>query len=1192
MAEGSEQTLGAIIRRLREDPVHGADRFRSVEGAEDSPETVVAGLIYRFRELTADEKTDVTLTVYVGVGELGGALWRQETSALERLGGLAHSALPELLDSGYIPPDDVGFPGAAYVRTRQVGLLDLDAAASQLSEFLMQRPADAVRHLWLLADALAAIHDSRISHRNLWSGTVEFETPGLPEAEADDPEALAGVLRVQLARFEMSGMLSNLLRALRPGRAGPEAVREFLLRQPARSRVFAPPERLRFMFGHEDRPDGNEFSSDVFGLGMIAVDWLFGAEMFGTYADYGDTPSVLALQKRIRSAVAASRLPRELRELIAAMIAENPPRPTAADVVEKLGRIYGAALMEFEAGGEEQQQRPYLVAYMPGSERTDKTLFRWGYLSESTSTPDGEAELAELIKQDMRGSRVLKSASGAAPFVWDGLPERAQKAKTVIEGRRFVWFLEEMFKRHGIGLPKHYPQVQIIRYVIDKSRIYRSLETFLARNMSRVVNEVDTVNFELTKQAHDANVLGRPLWGALLDKLVPDAPSDDATLRRRQAMSWYVDYQAAVLRSREYAYEVIDASVPGRPRIASDQIAERTRISELVDSLTRVVVDNKDRPVLTDFIRGELYEQDKEIKVSLAEEGTRLRQGMTATVDSVRGNEIELKTAPGHSIPSHGWLRLADDNATSMQIRAQRAAVEELSQRRDLLAQLEHPSSSPRGLHRWGADAAGTLSGEGAQIVRQMLAHETLFVVQGPPGTGKTTITAQAVSEFLRRELGGRVLVSAQSHDALDNLAERILQNLELKSNGSNRVHTAVRVASQHTERSVSPGMSRYLEDAAVRDLVVSAKRAVRDWLTRRQGENRELVPILTEWLGTIDGLALDLRWRLRRGTNLVFATTGAATEANLVDRGSDEPFDWVIIEEAAHAWPSELAIALVRGTRWTLVGDHAQIGAYGRSDIERFLADLIEDQDPELQEMSRQRETLVAGFELFAELLRMRPDEPATWRHTLREQRRMDERIAEIVSTTFYKESGGLASPHGRRPHGLNEPEWVTNRAIVWVDTQTRKRATRRNSSWSNDDEAQDVARIVRKLDRGLREQDKSVVVLTPYRGQMEELKRRMAEHTQDIATIDSFQGREADVVVVSLVRDQIGDRDNPATNAGHLVDSGRANVLLSRARSLLVMVGNLELFEAHAGDEWAEIVSTIRRNGDVITLAEAGLV
>jgi superfamily I DNA and/or RNA helicase len=92
-------------------------------------------------------------------------------------------------------------------------------------------------------------------------------------------------------------------------------------------------------------------------------------------------------------------------------------------------------------------------------------------------------------------------------------------------------------------------------------------------------------------------------------------------------------------------------------------------------------------------------------------------------------------------------------------------------------------------------------------------------------------------------------------------------------------------------------------------------------------------------------------------------------------------------------------------------------------------------------------------------------------------------------------------------------------------------------------------------------------------------------------VHTIDGFQGREANVVIASLVRDRLGRDSSVEATVGHVAHPPRANVLLSRARDLLVVVGRVEVYEQHAGPHWATVVETIRRRGHVVKLSRAGL-
>lgn len=1167
----------AVERVVERAPNRSKYELVRVDG-ELVAEEILPGLMYRFHELTTDRhRQTVALTVYIGIGTFGAALWRQEMTTLERLSSVGHSALPLLLDGGFLPDEDNASRGVAYIRTRRaIPVTGENHDRSNVASFMARRRGDAIRHLWLLADALSIIHDSRVVHRALWSGAIEQDLVGNARESTDEDVQAAG-LRVQLARFEMSGMFSNLLRNRRAGRVASDDVRSFYMeRLPERSRVFAPPSRLRFMFG-DGESSTDPFRADIFGLAMVAVEWLLGPEMLGAPEDWESLQSVLDLQARIRQAVRTSDLPQELSSELDLMLDENAVRRSAFEVVGVLGRTHQGALTEFDADA--AGSLPFLVAFMPGAERSDKTLFRWGHITESSGTEGGLEELTALIEEDMRGARVLFSPEGAGPYVEDNDREKRREATTVIRGKNFVWFLMEMHKNFGLGETRQYKATQIVRYVVEVGRINRSLEDFLRRGLSRSLRAVRAVNFDDPPEVLTALEEGRPLWAPFLKPISVGAPVPDELVQRRRTMEWYLEYQSALLRSREYAYQVVEGAGTPTPQIEADFETEAYRLDDVHDPLVHALLSSKDRPAMVDFVTAEDDRDAPAMELQLAGEGTKLNKGMRVKVNSKRGTRRLVLDAPG-PIPLTGWLRVASDGLTERQLDNHRDAVAELAERRGLLAQLTMPASRPQDAWFW-ADAGGDLIGEGGLVVEEMLSHEPFYALQGPPGTGKTTITSQAVATYLRREPSARVLISAQSNDALDNLAERILSNLGIRPGGPNGELTALRVSSRRRTDPVAETIKPYLEDSATGEMLRSIGKRTRAWLSTPTSKP-EVVPVLQEWLALKDSLGLDLRYRLRRGANLVFATTGASTRRNLVERGSSEPFDWVIVEEAARAWPTELVMPLIRGNKWTVIGDQAQIGAYGRADVERLLASFHNDPDPELKSLADNRAYYAEGFDLFASLFDI--DGEHSWRRILREQYRMDERIAAIVSTTFYKKSNGLDSPRGRRPHDLDRTLAFLDHAVVWVDTEGRKRASGR---WSNEDEAKDVAAIVNRIRPDLERAKKTYAVLTPYREQIKQFERHLAGD-RNVYTIDGFQGREADVIIASMVRDRLIDPAVPRANIGHVIDSGRANVLLSRARSLLIMVGDLDLFENYADKEWKEVVQTIREQGNVVTLSE----
>jgi superfamily I DNA and/or RNA helicase len=351
-------------------------------------------------------------------------------------------------------------------------------------------------------------------------------------------------------------------------------------------------------------------------------------------------------------------------------------------------------------------------------------------------------------------------------------------------------------------------------------------------------------------------------------------------------------------------------------------------------------------------------------------------------------------------------------------------------------------------------------------------------------------------------------------------------------------------------------------------------------WLASRRTERLELIPVVQEWLKTLPRTQLELNRRVRAAANIVFATTGVATKQNLGLTSADEPFHWVLVEEAARAWPTELALPLVRGVRWTLIGDHAQIGAFSREEIERFLLECKDHQSPEIRAMYEARESYTRAFSTFAELFdSARSDVP---RMTLTEQRRMTEQISTLVGNVFYAESGGLTARREPAPHPLTGPDYLLGSRLVWIDTGQAERA---EGFWSNDNEADLCARVVRAMDPGPGTPGgPPLAVLTPYRKQQRLLTQRLSEHAARVFTVDGFQGQEADVVLVSLVRDRVGRDGTPISSVGHVASPSRTNVLLSRARELLVLVGRWETYANHAGPKWREVAGYFREHGLIV--------
>jgi DNA polymerase III delta prime subunit len=215
-----------------------------------------------------------------------------------------------------------------------------------------------------------------------------------------------------------------------------------------------------------------------------------------------------------------------------------------------------------------------------------------------------------------------------------------------------------------------------------------------------------------------------------------------------------------------------------------------------------------------------------------------------------------------------------------------------------------------------------------------------------------------------------------------------------------------------------------------------------------------------------------------------------------------------------------------------------------------------------------------------------------------LSRQYRMHPTIGDLISETFYNK--GLHSqtqengvPLDRVCHGFAAPEAIREKAVVWIDVpwchDDRRRTGEeqgppRYNRYSNLEEVRLIGALLDRLEFERPpdpERPLSLALLSPYSQQVTKLgglqnrlpkgmtwqetiyaRRDRASTTvsRPSHTVDSFQGNQASVVVVSLVRNNTKDKID---GLGFLKETKRMNVLLSRAERLLVLVGSWEFFQ-----------------------------
>jgi|GEM_PF-5711926 len=261
---------------------------------------------------------------------------------------------------------------------------------------------------------------------------------------------------------------------------------------------------------------------------------------------------------------------------------------------------------------------------------------------------------------------------------------------------------------------------------------------------------------------------------------------------------------------------------------------------------------------------------------------------------------------------------------------------------------------------------------------------------------------------------------------------------------------------------------------------------------------------------------------------------------------GGMEEFDTVIVDEAARANPLELFLVLCRARRIILLGDEKQLPHMVDDAIAALVAGGLDAEEARRQILDRLRETL------FGRLVRLYAEcPPGGLRRVvpLDIQFRSQPIIADYISQEFY--GGGLRSPDG---HDVADPIRLLGDARVgWIDV--RGSFERKSDSGSSYRAAE--IEVVRSLvQQALKSSEGSIGVISFYGAQVERLKEAAITdgwgERVHVGTVDSFQGREYDLVIVSCVR------ANRGRNVGFLAVRSRICVALSRAKGSLVCVGD----------------------------------
>jgi superfamily I DNA and/or RNA helicase len=419
--------------------------------------------------------------------------------------------------------------------------------------------------------------------------------------------------------------------------------------------------------------------------------------------------------------------------------------------------------------------------------------------------------------------------------------------------------------------------------------------------------------------------------------------------------------------------------------------------------------------------------------------------------------------------------------------------------------------------------------------VRFALSARDFAIIHGPPGTGKTTTVVELIRQAVRR--GDRVLACAPSNLAVDNLLERLVAAGEraVRLGHPARVLPALR---EHTlDLMVEDHADARLARKLTKEAFALFRKAGKYTRAKPEpGARRDMRQEARALLADARRLEDQAAERILDSATVLCATT-TGLDSEVLGRRA---FDLVVIDEAAQSTEPGCWIPLLRGGRLVLAGDHCQ------------LPPTIVSREAAAQGYGVSMMERLAG--LYGEAV-TRP---------LRVQYRMNEAIMAFSALEFYGgELEADASVSGRLlidlPGVARGP--LTETPVEFIDTAGAgydEELEPDGESRLNRQEAALVERKVRALlEAGVAAAD--VAVIAPYAAQVRLLRERLPLPGLEVDSVDGFQGREKEAVVISLVR------SNPEGEIGFLADVRRMNVALTRARGKLLVVGDSATLAAH---------------------------
>ena len=493
--------------------------------------------------------------------------------------------------------------------------------------------------------------------------------------------------------------------------------------------------------------------------------------------------------------------------------------------------------------------------------------------------------------------------------------------------------------------------------------------------------------------------------------------------------------------------------------------------------------------------------------------------------------------------------------------------------------------------------------------IKKVLDADSIAIIQGPPGTGKTNVIIEIILQILKSNKQNpdvepkKVLLVSQSHPAVDKMLEDLIRESterpdllrigkDEKLNEEIKEEYSINDVKEKWYQTVRQKCNEYaknaleeigiqeeefeqyflkLEDSRIENTQFSKedKKFIDEFKEKTKGikseRTRKILEIQKEWTEQLKKCD-EVELYIIKST-VIIAGTCTGFVSNRIIRDVD--FDYVIVDEAAKATFPELAVSLNKAHKIILVGDHQQLPPVLDTEIIRNNREKLDE------------ESLAQG--IFEKMYNMFPDDN---KHRLTIQYRMHPTIGTLISHVFYNDeiqNGVEAQDRELCIEGYEDT------AIEWISTSKRSSKERYEKVFDNNGkksyqnylERSIIEQKLLELDSKLTKKTK-VAVITGYGPQKYILQTMVKQHSYknleiDVDTVDAFQGSQKDIILYSTVRSSANKY-----GIGFLKSEARINVAFSRARCLLIIVGDMNFLDNYRirGNKFPEIIKYIKES------------